>query len=112
MNYILLGCIFVSILLTIFLILSYTRGACSFCSASSVGVALQAHKGHKDRAYGIEGFSTQNTTTNALLNLMSQLKRVTGTLTNVDMWKDRIEMASMSPVELARRYLKSQSKAE
>ena len=44
--------------------------------------------------------------------IMASVKRVSGILLQPGTWTDRIEMHSMSPTELARRYLKSTAKAE
>ena len=59
----------------------------------------------------IEGFLEVPTVDNALLNVMSQLKRVSGYLTDPKSWSERLEMTGMSPVELARHYIKSQAKS-
>jgi hypothetical protein len=66
----------------------------------------------------IEGFkSTQDKldhatkqVDNALLNVMSQVKRVNTMLMDTSMWKERIEMATMSPMDLARKYITSQQR--
>jgi len=44
--------------------------------------------------------------------ILSTIKRISGVLLQPGTWTDRIEMYTMSPVELARRYLKSQTKEE
>lgn len=62
-----------------------------------------------------EGFALEKekeVVNNALVNVMSQLKRMTGTMTNPKLWAERMEFISMSPVELARHYIKNQSKKQ
>ena len=44
--------------------------------------------------------------------IIASVKRIGGILIQPGTWTDRIEMHSMTPVELARRYLKSTTKAE
>jgi len=67
--------------------------------------------------YGLcnaEGFSeqeeskknTKNTSNpNILVDLISKMKNMSGFLTDMNMWRDRIEMFQMSPEDLARREL-------
>ena len=47
---------------------------------------------------------------NALLNVMSQVKRMNTMLMDTSMWKERIEMVAMSPADLARKYIASQQR--
>ena len=56
----------------------------------------------------IEGFLEVPNVDNVLLDLMSKMKRVTGYLTDSTILSERIAFVSMSPVELARHYIKSQ----
>ena len=49
---------------------------------------------------------------NSLGGVLATIQRVSGTLLQPSTWTDRIDMYKMSPVELARRYLKSQAKEE
>jgi len=58
-----------------------------------------------------EGFASDDTN-NALLNAMAQMKKVSAHITNPSNWLERFEMMSLSPVDLARRYIKSQRKTE
>ena len=44
--------------------------------------------------------------------ILATVQRVSSVLLQPSTWTDRIEMYTMSPVELARRYLKSQAKEE
>jgi len=46
---------------------------------------------------------------NALLALMGKLKRMNGFLANPKNWKERIEMFSMTPMDLARKHLQEQA---
>ena len=48
----------------------------------------------------------------SLGGILATVQRVSGVLLQPSTWTDRIEMYTMSPVELARRYLKSQAKEE
>ena len=58
----------------------------------------------------IEGFLETPKIDNALLNVMAKLKRVSGYLSDPKSWIERITLANMSSVELARHYIKSQKK--
>jgi len=49
---------------------------------------------------------------NVLLSLMGNLKRMSGYIVNPTTWSDRFEIMNMTPTELARRYIKSQSNVE
>lgn len=49
---------------------------------------------------------------NVLLSLVSRLKRISGFLTTSSNWTERIQMSNMSPMELARRHIKSNAKEE
>ena len=42
---------------------------------------------------------------NPLISLVAQLKRMSTKLVDPAMWVDRLEMSTMTPVELARRHL-------
>jgi hypothetical protein len=44
--------------------------------------------------------------------ILATVQRVSSVLLQPSTWTDRIEMYTMSPVDLARRYLKSQAKEE
>jgi len=45
-------------------------------------------------------------------DILSKINKISGTLLQPSTWTDRIDMYKMSPVDLARRYLKSQTKEE
>ena len=53
----------------------------------------------------------EKTEVNPLTSVMALIRRSGARLMDIDMWKERILMSSMSPVELARHYLKSQAKS-
>jgi len=57
----------------------------------------------------VEGFLEVPNVDNVLLNLMPKLKRMTKYLINPTVLSERIAFASMSPVELARHYIKTQT---
>ena len=57
----------------------------------------------------IEGFLEVPNVDNVLLDVISKLKRVTSYLTDSTVLSERIAFAGMSPVELARHYIKSQT---
>ena len=59
----------------------------------------------------IEGFVDTKAVDNALLNVMGQLKRVSGYLADPRIWSERLAMTGMSPVELARHYINSNTKS-
>lgn len=48
----------------------------------------------------------------SLGGILATVQRVSSVLLQPGTWTDRIEMSNMTPVELARRYLKSQAKEE
>ena len=52
-----------------------------------------------------EGFTSSPDVENALVSIVSQMKRMTKHLADPAMLMDRLEMFSMSPIELARRHL-------
>lgn len=49
---------------------------------------------------------------NYVLDLIGRLKKTSSTLANPGLWKERMAFIGKSPVELARDYIKSQSKKE
>ena len=55
-----------------------------------------------------EGFQDEG---NALVNLVGNIKRINTYLVDPTMWTDRIEMLTMSPVDLARREIRKRLKA-
>ncbi len=61
-----------------------------------------------------EGFSnakpTEKPDRNVLLSLVGKLTRINKQLIDPTLWKDRIEMAFLSPTDLARRYIKQNKK--
>ena len=61
-----------------------------------------------------EGNDTPNeeSNPNVLISLVGRLKRMSGFLVTSSNWVDRIQMAGLSPVELARRHIKSNTQTE
>jgi len=57
----------------------------------------------------VEGFLEVPNVDNVLLDLMPKLKRITKYLTNPAVLAERIAFVGMSPVELARHYIKTQT---
>jgi len=57
----------------------------------------KGEKGEKDGSFG---------------SILSTINRVSGILLQPSTWTERIEMHTLSPVDLARRYLKSQATVE
>ena len=49
---------------------------------------------------------------NYVLDLIGRLKKTSSVLANPGLWKERMALIGKSPVELARDYIKSQSKKE
>ena len=49
---------------------------------------------------------------NYVLDLIGRLKKTSSALANPGLWKERMAFIGKSPVELAREYIKSQSKKE
>jgi hypothetical protein len=66
------------------------------------------------RAFAEEGFAVLPSVRkgNYILDLMGQLKRTSATLANPTLWGERLALVGKSPTELARAYIKSQSKQE
>lgn len=61
----------------------------------------------------IEGFDgEENTPSNPLDSVMKLIRRSSSRLLDIDMWKERILMSSMSPMDLARYHLKSHAESE
>ena len=68
----------------------------------------------------VEGFAEdedddspdQESNPNVLISLVGRLKRMSGFLMTSSNWVDRIQMAGLSPVELARRHIKSNTQTE
>ena len=65
----------------------------------------------------VEGFAAskaaqepQTEVNNALLAVMAKLKKMTGYLMDPALWKERIAMAKMTPMELARLQLRPMEK--
>jgi hypothetical protein len=84
-----------STLLTVFLIYAYFRWGDCGCRRT-------------------EGFAAaaENPDINALFGALKKLKRLGSHFADIGNWKERIEMMKLTPTELARRYIKSQQKAE
>ena len=57
-----------------------------------------------------EGF--ENEEGNPLITVMGTIRRMSTRLMDIDMWKERIVMSNMTPVELARYHIKSMTKSE
>lgn len=62
----------------------------------------------------LEGFETLPHVRkgNYILDLMGRLKRSSATLSNPTLWSERLALIGKSPTDLARAYIKSQSKKE
>jgi hypothetical protein len=61
----------------------------------------------------IENFSSQEESSgpiNKFVNIFNKVKFYSELFSNQDMWNERIAMAKMTPVELARNYINSQKK--
>jgi len=56
-----------------------------------------------------EGFENEG---NPLITVMGTIRRMSTKLMDIDMWKERIVMSNMTPVELARYHIKSMTKSE
>ena len=82
-----------STILTVFLVYAYFRWGKCGCAG--------------------EGFQNpENPDIKALFGTLKKLKRIGSHFADIGNWKERIEMMKMSPTQLARRYIKSQQKAE
>lgn len=57
-----------------------------------------------------EGFQANQEKPNPLIKLVKKLGTMSKYLSNPNMWKERIEMFSMTPTELARRHLNNMKK--
>ena len=49
---------------------------------------------------------------NPLITVMGTIRRLSSKLMDISMWKERITMANMTPVELARYHIKSTATSE
>ena len=58
-----------------------------------------------------EGFENADDT-NPITKVMEVIRRLSTTLMDTNMWKERILMSNMTPVELARHHLNSTAKTE
>jgi len=91
MKNILIGCLCISILLTILLgCLAWRRGSCM----------------------RREGFANARDANNPLFSLVGKVKKMGTMLLDTDMWVERIEMSTMNPTQLARRYIHQQMKSK
>jgi len=54
--------------------------------------------------------TAQDAVNNVLLRAVEQMKTVSAHILNPKNWSERLELATLSPVELARRYIISQDK--
>lgn len=84
-----------STLLTVFLIYAYFRWGKCGCAGE-----------------GFQNPAADNPDIKALFGALNKLKRIGSHFADIGNWKERIEMMKMSPTQLARRYIKSQQKAE
>ncbi len=57
-----------------------------------------------------KGPNPQEISHNLLKTVMIPIRRLTGIVTSPAEWKERFEMAQMTPTEIARSYLKKQGK--
>lgn len=89
MRYLLILTLVIAILLTIALGARFAEGFASGPSAARTA-------GSPDRNYAVD--------------LVKRLLVVSKRLANPVMWKERIDMIGKSPVDMARAYMKSQSK--
>ena len=61
----------------------------------------------------VEGFATPHVQQgNYVLDLLGNLKRSSKMLADPSLWRDRMQFIGKSPVDIAREYIKSQSKKE
>lgn len=58
-----------------------------------------------------EGFENEDEKS-PLITVMGTIRRMSTTLMDINMWKERITMANMKPIDLARYYIKSNAKSE
>ena len=68
-------------------------------------------EGFEDDKDNKDNKKDEKTDVNPLTSVMALIRRSGARLMDIGMWKERILMSSMSPVELARHYLKSQAKS-
>ena len=61
------------------------------------------------RLYIVEGFESSDEP-NALISLMGNLKRINGYLMDPQFWSHRIGLLGMTPVEMARQQLQSETR--
>ena len=92
-----------STFLTIGLVFYYLRfGKCTKSSEGFADAITKSPKmGAKQR---IDKASAD--VSNVLVDLMSNVKRISGYLTDRNVWSERLQMATMNPTELARKHLR------
>ena len=61
------------------------------------------------RLYIVEGFESSEEP-NAIISLMGNLKRINGYLMDPQFWSHRIGLIGMTPVEMARQQLQSETR--
>jgi hypothetical protein len=89
----------------------------------TIGIAvLYLRKGTCSKGRSLEGFASaklsakeriekaSSSASNILIDVIQQAKRVSTYVTNPVAWKERIALATMSPMELARKHLSETNK--
>ncbi len=100
-----IGFLIFSTLLTIAVAVYYLRyGTCK--KPSAVEGFAEETSGKLTAKQRIEKASAD--ASNVLLDVIATAKKASAHVTNPKIWAERIMMATMSPVELARRHLKSE----
>ena len=70
---------------------------------------LCKHKKQSQRESQREGFANlqEKEKPNPILTLLGTLKRISKPLLDRELWKEKLEMAFLSPTDLARRYIRA-----
>ena len=77
----------------------------------TIVLALWFFRTQMKRHEGFQDGGTQPPQAN-ISQIMATIRRLASSLSNLGTWKERIALAKMTPVELARMHLKSTDKAE
>jgi hypothetical protein len=78
----------------------------------TIVLALWFFRTQMKRHEGFQDGGTQPPPQANISQIMATIRRLASSLSNLGTWKERIALAKMTPVELARMHLKSTDKAE
>jgi len=106
MQQIAIGFLLLSTILTIIAVVYYFRYG--KCGKSVEGFVDDVEDDETPRSAKQRIQKANKNANNVLLNVIAVAKRASAHVTDPKIWSERLHMATMSPVDLARNYLKSQ----